>query len=270
MKQRGGGGVKVWLRVLAPVLISLAGLTSLRLLGPDMLNQQDLRAWLEPFGQWAPAAFVFFLAVRPVTLLPGQLFTAVGGMLFGALPATVYSLMGSFLAFGLIFLLSRWLGTRLMKRMAGGRYPALKRVAKRHGFKFALLTTINPLLPTDMMLAAALASGARFWPVAAGVILGTLPGTFLTAQFGSGLAQGRTVMTAVSAAGLLISLVLGVVLGRRIFQEINEEDEASPEGQDATAASARREEVEPSVRPSPPPAPRRGANMRVVPGPTAP
>jgi len=266
VKQRAGGGVKVWLRVLAPVLISLAGLTSLRLLGPDMVNQQDLRAWLAPFGQWAPAAFVFFLAVRPVTLLPGQLFTAVGGMLFGTLPATVYSLMGSFLAFGLIYGLSRWLGTRLMKRMVGGRYQVLKRVAKRHGFKYSVLVTINPLLPTDMMLAAALASGARFWPVAAGVVLGTLPGTFLTAQFGSGLAQGRTVMTVVSAVGLVVSLVLGAVLGRRIFQEINAETEDSPEA--AQAPSEKREE--PSVRPAPPPVSRRGAQVSVVPGPSAP
>jgi uncharacterized membrane protein YdjX (TVP38/TMEM64 family) len=222
----GGGGLKVWLRVLAPVLASIAGLTMLRLLGPDFINQKDLHAILEPMGKWAPVAFVLFLAVRPVTLLPGQLFTAVGGMIFGTRAATLYSLLGSFLAAALIFGLSRWLGTRLMKRMAGSRYPAITRAAKRHGFKFALLTCINPLLPTDVMIAAATAAGARFWPLVLGVLLGTIPGTFLTAQFGSGLAQGRTVMTVVSGVGMVVSLVLGAVLGRRIFQEINEE--ASP------------------------------------------
>ncbi|PTL85993.1 hypothetical protein DAT35_03505 [Vitiosangium sp. GDMCC 1.1324] len=203
----------------------------LRLLGPDFINQKELHAFLAPMGKWAPVVFVLCLAVRPVTLLPGQLFTAVGGMIFGTRAGTIYSLMGSVLASALIYGLSRWLGTRLMKRMAGSRYPAITRAAKRHGFKFALLTCINPLLPTDVMIAAATAAGARFWPLAMGVLLGTIPGTFLTAQFGSGLAQGRTVMTVVSGVGLVVSLVLGAVLGRRIFAEISEESSAPEEEQ---------------------------------------
>jgi uncharacterized membrane protein YdjX (TVP38/TMEM64 family) len=71
------------------------------------------------------------------------------------------------------------------------------------------------------MLAAAAASGARFWPSVAGMLLGTLPGTFLMVQFGSGLAQGRTMMTVVSGVGLVLSLILGAVLGRRVYREIN-------------------------------------------------
>lgn len=225
----GGGGVKLWLRVLAPVLTSIAGLTTLRLLGPDFINQRDLHAFLAPLGKWAPVMFIFCLAVRPVTLLPGQLFTAVGGMIFGTLPATLYSLVGSLLASALIFGLSKWLGTRLMKRMSGSHYPAITRAAKRHGFKFAVLACINPLMPTDVMLAAATAAGGRFWPLALGVLLGTIPGTFLTAQFGSGLAQGQTVMTVVSGVGMVVSLVLGAVLGRRIYQEISAEAPAEEE-----------------------------------------
>lgn len=222
---------KTWLRVLAPMLASVGGLLMLRLLGPDFIDQQHLAGLLEPLGKAAPLAYIAFLAIRPVTLLPGQLLTAVGGMLFGTLAATLYSLTGSFLSAMLLFGLSRKLGTRLMKRLAGGKYPALARVAKRHDFLFALMSCINPLFPTDVMLVAAAASGARLWPSLAGVMLGTIPGTFLTAQFGSGLAQGRTVMTAVSAVGLVLSLVLGVFIGRRFYKEINDgpEEATSPE-----------------------------------------
>jgi uncharacterized membrane protein YdjX (TVP38/TMEM64 family) len=229
----------MWLRVLTPVLISIGGLVMLRLLGPDFLDQRKLHDLLVPLGRAAPIAFIGFLAVRPVLLLPGQLFTAVGGMMFGALPATLYSLLGSLLASALLFWLARKLGTRLMKRMAGGKYTALTRVARRHDFKFALLTCINPLFPTDVMVAAAAASGARFWPTVLGVTLGTIPGTFLTAQFGSGLAQGRTVLTAVSAAGMVVSLGLGAFFGRRIYRELNAEAEASPEPPETNVGGAR-------------------------------
>ncbi len=215
--------VKTWLRVLAPMLVSMGGLVALRLLGPDFVDQQRLASWLEPFGKWAPIAYIGFLAIRPVTLLPGQLLTAVGGMMFGTLAATLYSLTGGLLSGLLLFAAARKLGTGLMKRLAGSKYPALVRAARRHDFLFAFTACINPLCPTDVMLAAAAASGARLMPTLAGILIGTLPGTYLTAQLGSGLAQGRTTMTAVAAGGLVVSLVLGGYIGRRFYKEINEE-----------------------------------------------
>ena len=44
------------------------------------------------------------------TLLPGTLFVAVGGMLFGTLLGTVYAMIGSFLACAVVFGLARKLG----------------------------------------------------------------------------------------------------------------------------------------------------------------
>ncbi len=215
-----GVSLKGWLRVLAPLGASIGGLALLRLLGPDILSQRELREWLEPMGRAAPVAYIAALAIRPLTLLPGHLFAAVGGMAFGTLAGTAYALVGSFLAGLVIFGLARKLGARPMRRLAGEHYPALERAARKHDFQFALLTCINPLLPTDVMFAVAAASGARFWPTVAGMLLGTLPGTFLMVQFGSGLAQGRTVMTVVSGVGLVVSLVLGGVLGRRVYREV--------------------------------------------------
>jgi uncharacterized membrane protein YdjX (TVP38/TMEM64 family) len=211
---------KRWLKVGAPLLASICGLLTLRALDPHIVSQQTLSEWIRPLGPYAPLAFIFFLAIRPVTLLPGQLFTAFGGLVFGTLMGAVYAIIGSFLASALVFFLSRHFGKRLMKRLAGGKFPAIQHAAKRHDFGFAALTCINPLLPTDVMIAAAAASGARFWPTIGGILLGTLPGTFLTAQFGSAIGQGKAIMTAVSAAGMVLSLVAGIFLGRRVMKDI--------------------------------------------------
>ena len=215
------------LKVLGPVLGSIAGLVALRHLGHDVVSQRQLNDWLRPLGEWAPVAFVFFLAIRPLTLLPGQLFAAVGGLVFGTMWATVYSLVGSFLASVLIFLLARWLANPFVRRVMGKRFPALQRAARHHDFKLSFLVCINPLFPTDVAQAAAAASGARFLPVALGTLLGSVPGTFLTAQFGSGLGQGKTVMTTLSAVGMILSLGLGAYFGRLVYREVTEAPEAS-------------------------------------------
>jgi uncharacterized membrane protein YdjX (TVP38/TMEM64 family) len=217
-------GVGFWLKLMAPSLAAIAGLIALKQLTPHLVNQKLLSEWLSRLGEWAPIAFVLFLGVRPVTLLPGQLLTAVGGLMFGALWGSVYSLAGSALAVALVFSLGQRIGKRLMKRLAGDKYQALVRATTGRELPFAVLSTLNPLMPTDVIIAAMAASKARFGPTLAGVLVGTLPGTFLTAQFGSALGQGKTIMTVVTGAGMVLSLLVGAWLGRKVVREISKAD----------------------------------------------
>jgi uncharacterized membrane protein YdjX (TVP38/TMEM64 family) len=215
-----GLGLSGWMKLGAPVLASVAGLVLLKIFAGSVADQQRVSRWIAPLGEGAWVAFVFLLAVRPLTLLPGQLFTAVGGLLFGSVWATVYSLMGSFLASGVIFFLARRLGRRALKRVAGADYGAIERVTQRSAFQFSAVGCLSPLLPTDVAQVAAFSAGAGFWPVALGTLVGTLPGTFLTAAFGSALGQGKAWLTALTVVGILLSLAVGVWIGRRLSREM--------------------------------------------------
>ncbi|GHG81565.1 VTT domain-containing protein [Comamonas sp. JC664] len=215
-----GGRLSAGIKLIGPLCVSIGLLVGLRLLGPQYLDQRTLSEWLRPLGTLAPVAFVGLLAVRPVTLLPGQLFTAVGGILFGMAMGTAYALMGTLLATALIHFLARKLGRKPMRRLAGDKHPVFERAAKEHGFQLGFLACINSVIPADVMLATAAASGARYGPLVLGAVVGTIPGTLLTTLFGSSLGQGKTWMTAVSATGMVLSLLLGLVLGRRLMREL--------------------------------------------------
>lgn len=212
-----------WIKTLVPVFAAVLGLAALRLLKPDILDARLISEWMRPLGMFAPVAMVIFLAVRPLTLLPGQFFTAVAGLLFGLVWGSVYSLIGSFLGVAVVYLVARKFGTQRVKRWAGDKYRALHEAARHNDFAWAFATCINPLLPTDAMVAMAAAAGARFWPTALGVFLGTVPGTFFTAQFGSALGRGRTTLTLLSVIGLGISMAIGFRVGRRVLERFQKE-----------------------------------------------
>lgn len=213
-------GAGYWLKLIAPTLGAIGTLVIVRWVVPHFVHPPQLLRWFRGWGPWAPLIFILILTIRPLTLLPGQALTAVGGMLFGAMRGFAYSMIGSFLSTVVVFHLANRLGKRLMKRLAGDKYPALVRSARHHDFQFAALITINPLFPTDLAVAAAAASKARFWPVALGVLVGTLPGEYLTAQFGSALGRGAPILTTLSAVGMVASMVLGALLGRKMLKEI--------------------------------------------------
>ncbi|MFP2957399.1 TVP38/TMEM64 family protein [Myxococcus sp. 1LA] len=234
-----GGRLSAGLKLIGPLCISVGLLVGLRLLGPQYLDQRTLSEWLRPLGALAPVVFILLLAVRPVTLLPGQLFTAVGGILFGMAMGTVYALIGTVLASGLIHFLARRLGRKPMRRLAGDKHPVFQRAAREHGFQLGFLACVNSVIPADVMLATASASGARYAPLALGAVVGTIPGTLLTALFGSSLGQGKTWMTAVSATGMVVSLLLGLVLGRKLMRELLAKEAPASPGDEAPAARDR-------------------------------
>ncbi|MBM7119463.1 TVP38/TMEM64 family protein [Archangium primigenium] len=234
----GDGKWKLGLKLLAPMCISVGILVAVRLLGPELLDQRTLSTYLRPLGHWAPLAFVLLLGVRPVAFLPGQLFAAVGGILFGTLLGTVYSLLGSLLSTALIHLLASRFGQGPMKRLAGQRHEGLQRAARQHGFQVGFLACINSVIPGDVMLAVASASGARYLPLALGAAVGSIPGTLLTTFFGSSLSQGKTWTTVASIVGLVLSLGLGIFLGRRLAREMKIEPVSCPPPEKAEKPAA--------------------------------
>ena len=225
------------LRVGVPIAAALGGLVALKLLLPGYVQKQQLVAFFEPMGVWAPVVFLLVLAVRPAALIPGQLLCAVGGMIFGTFWGSAYALIGSVLSTSLLFLVASRVGSGPMRKIWGQRYDAVHAVARSHDFRFAAVCTLNPLLPTDPIVVVMAASGTRYWRTILGVLAGTIPGTIVTAHFGAALTERNPWMTAAAGIEIAASLALGMVLGRTVVRELRREQRRQ------RAASAHRELV---------------------------
>jgi len=207
-------------KLFVPLGASILGLCTLKLLDPHLVSREQLLGWLAPLGAWMPAAFVGLLTVRGITLLPGQLLTAIGGLLFGGLPGTLYAILGSFLNAVVVFFIGKRWGARLVRRAFGSRTAAFEAALRANDFVFVLVFTLNPLVPTDPMLALAGCAGARFWRTMAGTLLGILPGTLATAYFGSALAAGHPWVIALSVSAWALSVAGGVWVAYRLYREV--------------------------------------------------
>ncbi len=221
---KGAAVRRVWLciQVALPGLLVVGALVGLKWWVLDDIAPAELTAFFEKFGAWAPLVFLAVLALRPVAFLPGQILCAVGGLVFGTTMGSIYALIGSALSTTLLFFGARSFGTRPLQRLLGARYHPLSRIARKRDFQVSAVCTLNPLLPTDVTIMAGAAAGARYGHLLVGVLLGTLPGTVITAHFGSSLRQGNNAMSVAAGIGLVLSLILGAFFGRSIVRELRE------------------------------------------------
>ena len=112
----------------------------------DVLQLLD---WLDALGIWGPLLFIMVMMLVVVLLLPGVMFTAGAGFVFGVVEGTVCVVVGTTLGAALAFLIARYLfGDRASQFVL--RRARLRLVSEEltpHGWKIVLLTRLVPFFP---------------------------------------------------------------------------------------------------------------------------
>jgi len=115
--------------------------------------KERVRGWLDSLGPWAPLGFILIQALQVVVApIPGEATGFLGGFLFGAAPGFLYSSLGLTLGSGLAFLISRWLGSRVVVKLFHSeslrKFDAL---FERNGALVSFLLFLFPGAPKDYL-----------------------------------------------------------------------------------------------------------------------
>lgn len=176
-----------------------------------LARHAELEAWRDAQGGMAMLGFFGVTALAALISLPGiAVFTLAGGVLFGALWATVLTAGAATLgAIGLFLLARAGFGGGLLDRLEGGRAGWLADELRRNQIKTLLLLRVAPVVPFVMANTLPALMGVRLLPYVATTFVGLIPGTAAVAFAGHGLAE-------VAATGrepdlvLVSALVIGV------------------------------------------------------------
>ncbi|MDZ7663572.1 TVP38/TMEM64 family protein [Thiohalophilus sp.] len=109
----------------------------------------NLLALIDEQGAWAPLLFILIMMAVVVLLLPGILFTAGAGFVFGLVEGSIYVVLGTTLGSTVSFLLARYLFGRRARRFVIN-HVKLRLVSEEltpNGWKIVLLTRLIPFFP---------------------------------------------------------------------------------------------------------------------------
>lgn len=141
------------IKVLALAALLAAVIVSVRVFGlGEYLDEERLRGFVASFGIWGPVAYVVIYSIAPSLMVPGLPLTVAGGILFGPLWGSVYTIIGATIGAGIAFLIARYLGRDWVRsRVEGSRLKELDRKVGEEGWKIVAFTRLIPLFPYNAL-----------------------------------------------------------------------------------------------------------------------
>ena len=175
------------------------------------------------WGIWGPVVYMLLYAVGPSFLVPGAVMTIAGGLAFGALWGSVYSLLGADAGALIAFAAGRFLGRSFVEHLVGARFEKLLAQIGRHGFQIIFYLRLVPLIPYNAL--NLLASRLRrrrianppitfrdyFWAS----MIGMVPGTILFAFLGDALWHPTSPRFFLALALIMVCFAGGELARRR-------------------------------------------------------
>lgn len=179
-----------WLNVLkAAIILAIVGGSIWLLLAHSewFKDPKQVKIEVVAWGVWGPLVYMLLYAVGPSFLVPGAVMTIAGGLAFGTLWGSVYSLIGADIGAIVAFGAGRFLGRGFVESIVGERFDAmLGRIAK-HGFQIILYLRMVPVIPYNALNLIAGASRITFRDYLWASLIGMIPGTILFAFLGDAL-----------------------------------------------------------------------------------
>jgi LPXTG-motif cell wall-anchored protein len=210
---------RIWPIVCGIIALAAAIAAALyfgRPLLPLFSDPQTARETIGGLGLWAPFAFMLMQVAQVVIApLPGQVSGLIGGFLFGPWLGLLYTVIGSFIGFWIVFVLARRLGRPFVERFV--KTETLEKfdgLLSRRGPFVLFLIYLLPAFPDDVISFIAGLTRIPIRTLLLVSVAGRLPGYLVLSFAGDGL-TGENMNPIVVGGAVLLGLAIVAVWKRR-------------------------------------------------------
>lgn len=177
-------------------------------------NRTELLSWVAAHQGAAALAYAAVYAVTVVFLPPsGTVLTVMGGFVFGAALATVYTVVGATVGATLLFLIARMSVGDALRERAGPGIRRMEAGFRENAMSYLLVLRLVPLFPFWLVNIAPAFLGVSLRTYVIGTFVGIIPGTAIYAIFGAGLGSVLDSAEPMSLSGVLTPEVVAGLVG---------------------------------------------------------
>lgn len=227
------------LRPICKALLLVAGLVLaaavLVALFHGGLDTQPIQRAVASAGTWGPAIFTALVTIGVLTFVPGSFLAITGGLLFGPVAGTAYTVIGAISGASLAFLIARYLAADWFSRRLKGAVGMLVHRIEDEGWRFVALVRLVPVLPFAVVNYSLGLMRIKLSHYVVTSLLCMIPGIFAYSYLGDAgqraLNGEETVLKIFWGLGMLAALLLVPLLlrHRRPAKTQDSPDPATPE-----------------------------------------
>lgn len=182
------------------------------------LRPEGIRTWILTFEEAAPILFIFIYTVRPLILFPASVLSLAGGLAFGPVWGTAYTIAGATIGAVLSFWLARLLDNKWVSTKSKEKWGKLENLLQQKGFIYMLLLRLIPIFPFDLISYGAGVAKVNFSAFLFGTLLGIIPGTFAYCFLGSSFLHEKKSYIVIAAIVFVLVTLIPFVLKKRVVK----------------------------------------------------
>ncbi len=189
--------------LISIVIVSMFILYKLNIF--NLSNPEEFKEYIQSFGVWAPLVYIILFTVVPLTLFPDSILAISGGLAFGIVWGSIYTMIGALMGATLAFFITRTIGNDTVNKLLDKKFKGAKRYTDKMGIEVILLLRLIPLFPFDIVSYLAGLSNIKFRKYIIGSIIGTIPGILVFNNIGQQIID-------FTSFGFVVSIILLVIL----------------------------------------------------------
>jgi uncharacterized membrane protein YdjX (TVP38/TMEM64 family) len=184
------------------------------------LTPQEIRHWILSFGWFAPFLYIILYTFRPVILFPASILSLTGGLAFGSVWGSLFTLIGATTGAVLSFFIARKLGKNLAEKEWTGKSAIIQKQLEEKGFFYVLLLRLIPIVNFDMISYLAGVSKVNFRGFLFGTIIGIVPGTIAYNFLGASFVDGDWVTIVLAFAIFILVMIIPIFSSKRLKEKL--------------------------------------------------
>ena len=198
-------------------------------------SKKKVGEYLKSFGPWAPVVFIAIQAMQVVLApIPGEATGILGGYLFGTWLGFLYSTVGLTLGSVADFLLGRWLGLPVVRRVVSIEvYHRFDFISRAGGELVTLVCFLIPGFPKDYLCFLLGVSPLQFGMFFMISTFGRIPGTWLLSVQGAKVRDAQYLEFVIYLLVAALAAVLAYIYREKIYRWMHRRDGADATGGDA-------------------------------------
>ncbi|MBI4532688.1 MAG: TVP38/TMEM64 family protein [Candidatus Melainabacteria bacterium] len=211
--------VKVWSREIAGVTLKSASLGlmlwalyAVSRYMQEVIDLDSLSGFVKTRGPVAPLIYCGIYLIGPTVFLPASVLTMAGGVLFGPVWGTVYTIFSATAGATVPFLITRRFGRKPLERMVSkfenfdSMFQKFEESVEAEGWKYVAFTRLVTLFPFLILNYAFGLTRIQLWTYVWASFVFMLPGSFMFTYMGY---AGREALSGAEDAVTKISIAVG-------------------------------------------------------------